>query len=77
MLTGNSEGQKTEREALSYDSFSVGARLSEMGYQAHHPVVMIPGVISTGLESWGTDPKSRPYFRKRLWGSWTDRKSVV
>lgn len=30
---------------------------------------MIPGVISTGLESWGTEEASRQYFRKRLWGS--------
>ena len=77
MLTENSESQKTEREALSYDSFSVGAKLSEKGFKAHHPVVMIPGVISTGLESWGTDPKSRPYFRKRLWGSWTMMRALV
>ncbi|RCI05421.1 hypothetical protein CU098_008003 [Rhizopus stolonifer] len=35
----------------------------------HYPVVMIPGVISTGLESWGTSEQSRKYFRKRLWGT--------
>lgn len=38
---------------------------------------MIPGVISTGLESWGTDPPSRPYFRKRLWGSWSMMRALV
>jgi len=38
---------------------------------------MIPGVISTGLESWGTSNTSRPYFRKRLWGSWTMMRALV
>ncbi|RPA95048.1 Lecithin:cholesterol acyltransferase [Choiromyces venosus 120613-1] len=39
---------------------------------------MIPGVISTGLlESWGTGEKSRPYFRKRLWGSWSMLRAMV
>lgn len=38
---------------------------------------MIPGVISTGLESWGTEENSRPYFRKRLWGSWTMMRALV
>lgn len=38
---------------------------------------MIPGVISTGLESWGTDIESRQYFRKRLWGSWSMMRALV
>ena len=38
---------------------------------------MIPGVISTGLESWGTDESSRQYFRKRLWGSWSMMRALV
>jgi phospholipid:diacylglycerol acyltransferase len=38
---------------------------------------MIPGVISTGLESWGTEEKSRQYFRKRLWGSWSMMRALV
>lgn len=38
---------------------------------------MIPGVISTGLESWGTANISRPYFRKRLWGSWSMMRALV
>jgi phospholipid:diacylglycerol acyltransferase len=37
---------------------------------------MIPGVISTGLESWGTEEQSRQYFRKRLWGSWTMMRAL-
>jgi len=38
---------------------------------------MIPGVISTGLESWGTEQSSRQYFRKRLWGSWSMMRALV
>lgn len=40
-------------------------------------MVMVPGVISTGLESWGTSNTSRPYFRKRLWGSWSMMRALV
>jgi phospholipid:diacylglycerol acyltransferase len=38
---------------------------------------MVPGVISTGLESWGTSNASLPYFRKRLWGSWSMMRALV
>jgi phospholipid:diacylglycerol acyltransferase len=38
---------------------------------------MIPGVISTGLESWGTEDDSRQYFRKRLWGSWSMMRALI
>lgn len=44
---------------------------------AVHPIVMIPGVISTGLESWGTSNVSRTFFRKRLWGSWSMMRALV
>ncbi|KAL3426125.1 Lecithin:cholesterol acyltransferase [Phlyctema vagabunda] len=68
---------KGEREVTNYDSFSVGLNLLSQGMEAKHPVIMIPGVISTGLESWGTTNKSRPYFRKRLWGSWSMMRALV
>ncbi|KAF7714175.1 Phospholipid:diacylglycerol acyltransferase [Penicillium ucsense] len=66
-----------ERDAVNYDSFSVGLHLQSQGIGAKHPVVMIPGVISTGLESWGTRENSRQYFRRRLWGSWTMMRALV
>lgn len=67
-----------EREvADAYDSFSVGLKAQAEGMTAHHPMIMVPGVISTGLESWGTTNISRPYFRKRLWGSWTMMRALV
>lgn len=71
------ELQKHERDAVNYDSFAVGLHLQSQGISAKHPVIMIPGVISTGLESWGTEPSSRQYFRKRLWGSWSMMRALV
>ncbi|KAH8819712.1 Lecithin:cholesterol acyltransferase [Xylogone sp. PMI_703] len=68
---------KGERDVVNYDSFSVGLNLKSQGINANHPVIMIPGVISTGLESWGTTNMSRPYFRKRLWGSWSMMRALV
>lgn len=61
----------------SYDAFSVGLKVRSEGLTAHHPIVMVPGVISTGLESWGTSNISLPYFRKRLWGSWSMMRALV
>ncbi|KAF4121542.1 phospholipid:diacylglycerol acyltransferase [Geosmithia morbida] len=63
--------------ADAYDSFSVGLKAHAEGMGAHHPVVMVPGVISSGLESWGTSNISRAYFRRRLWGSWTMMRALV
>ncbi|KAE8556588.1 hypothetical protein EYB25_001290 [Talaromyces marneffei] len=77
ILSDAKEFTKHERDTVSYDSFSVGLQLKSEGIQAKHPVVMIPGVISTGLESWGTDTESRQYFRKRLWGSWSMMRALV
>ncbi|PHH62001.1 hypothetical protein CDD82_2063 [Ophiocordyceps australis] len=69
------QGQRDATD--SYDSFSVGLKARAEGLGAFHPVIMVPGVISTGLESWGTANISRPYFRKRLWGSWTMMRALV
>jgi phospholipid:diacylglycerol acyltransferase len=69
---------KGERDFLdTYDAFSVGLKVRSEGMTANYPIVMIPGVISTGLESWGTSNISRPYFRKRLWGSWSMMRALV
>jgi len=67
-----------ERDFLeSYDAFSIGLKVRSEGLDAYHPMVMVPGVISTGLESWGTSNISLPYFRKRLWGSWSMMRALV
>jgi len=38
-----------------------------IGYTKHHPVVFIPGIVSTGLEVWQGD-KCAGMFRQRIWG---------
>lgn len=72
-----SDFARRDREIFTSDAFSVGLLAQSQGVRARAPVVMIPGVISTGLESWGTDEESRPYFRKRVWGSWSMLRALV
>lgn len=64
---------ESEHAALS-NSFAVGTQLRKEGLSVKHPVILVPGVISTGLESWGLQGTEEcpgdVYFRKRMWGSW-------
>lgn len=66
------QSRKNE-EKLESGAFSVGKIMKKEGLNANFNVIMVPGVISTGIESWGLegtdDCPSTPYFRKRLWGS--------
>lgn len=64
------------------ESFAVGKQLyREYNISDKHPVVMVPGVISTGIESWGLygdeECPSEQHFRKRLWGSFYMLKTMV
>ncbi|KAI5310309.1 hypothetical protein KEM55_008687 [Ascosphaera atra] len=77
LLSDLSQFTGRDQRTSAYDSFSVGLHLESQGLKAKYPVVMIPGVISTGLESWGTSEEARPYFRKRLWGSWTMMRALA
>jgi len=65
------------REWLQTRDFKVGRQLSEAGYKAQHPVILLPGIISTGLESWTTNEDASGYFRKRLWGTTTMMRTIV
>jgi len=52
--------------------FTVGDDLKEhYDLAVEHPVILMPGIVSTGLESWSTDPSVRSWFRNRLWGTST------
>lgn len=68
---------KEQQAVLKSNSFAVGRKLKRAGFETHFPVVLVPGVISSGLESWSTENCSAPYFRKRLWGSWTMLKAML
>ncbi|KAI0030015.1 phospholipid/diacylglycerol acyltransferase [Vararia minispora EC-137] len=48
--------------------FEVGEIMRKRGLTAHYPVVLVPGVISTALESWSTSPEYRDTFRRKIWG---------
>uniref|UniRef100_A0A7S1U6V0 Phospholipid:diacylglycerol acyltransferase n=1 Tax=Phaeomonas parva TaxID=124430 RepID=A0A7S1U6V0_9STRA len=48
-----------------------GERLAEKGLTRKHPVILVPGIVSTGLEIWKGDPCARRYFRQRIWGTMT------
>lgn len=70
------EAQQAISNALnlfSEDTFdehsSPGYILKEKGVTAHHPVLMVPGVISTSLELWEGLPCARKFFRQRFWGT--------
>ncbi|AMD21444.1 HER165Wp [Eremothecium sinecaudum] len=63
-------------------NFAVGRQLRrELNLTSKHPVIMVPGVTSTGIESWGlhksSECDSEPHFRKRLWGSFYMLKTMV
>ncbi|CAA0815009.1 Putative phospholipid\\x3adiacylglycerol acyltransferase 2 [Striga hermonthica] len=45
-----------------------GARLSRQGLTAHHPVVLVPGIVTGGLELWEGRDCAEGLFRQRLWG---------
>ncbi|EJT96683.1 phospholipid/diacylglycerol acyltransferase [Dacryopinax primogenitus] len=64
-------------EWLTSRDFKVGTELAEKGYAAEFPVIMVPGIVSTGLESWSTSEEARTFFRKRLWGTTTMIRAVL
>lgn len=74
--------KRSIEQDLKY-SFAVGKQmLKEIDdIDAKYPVVMVPGVISTGIESWGvqgdSECDSTPHFRKRLWGSFYMLKMMI
>ncbi|KAG0699360.1 Lecithin:cholesterol acyltransferase-domain-containing protein [Suillus ampliporus] len=48
--------------------FQAGEAMKARGLTAHYPIVLVPGIVSTGLESWSTSPDYRAFFREKLWG---------
>ncbi|KAI3443587.1 hypothetical protein Pfo_000252 [Paulownia fortunei] len=45
-----------------------GVRLAKEGLKAKHPVVLVPGIVTGGLELWEGHSCADGLFRKRLWG---------
>jgi hypothetical protein len=46
--------------------------LLKQNYTAHYPVFLVPGIVSTSLESWSHDGGcAEAYFRRKVWGDLT------
>lgn len=50
------------------NNHSPGFRLKLEGVTTLHPVVLVPGIVTGGLELWEGRPCARNLFRKKLWG---------
>ena len=48
---------------------SPGELAREAGQRPHHPVVIVPGFISSGLELWEGLKCGKHFFRQRMWGT--------
>lgn len=46
-----------------------GYQLAQKGAKVKHPIVMVPGFVTSGLEVWGGRECARKYFRQRLWAA--------
>ncbi|KAF9228378.1 LACT-domain-containing protein [Gyrodon lividus] len=57
--------------------FQVGEAMKERGLTAQYPVVLVPGIVSTGLESWSTSPEYQAFFREKLWGGFNMLSQVT
>jgi phospholipid:diacylglycerol acyltransferase len=82
LLTDSEFANQNDTFHGSAESFSVGRRMVQLhNLTAKHNVVMVPGVVSTGIESWGstTDGEcpSIAHFRKRLWGSFYMLRTMI
>ncbi|KAJ3040713.1 hypothetical protein HDV00_010606, partial [Rhizophlyctis rosea] len=48
---------RSQKTSIDNEEFAIGAKLAaEEGMYAKHPVILIPGIVSTGLEVWSTPP---------------------
>ncbi|GAA5897307.1 hypothetical protein JCM6882_001854 [Rhodosporidiobolus microsporus] len=58
-------------------NFEVGRDAVKRGLKKQHAVVLVPGIISTGLESWSTAPDAAPFFRSRIWSGTSMLRAVI
>eukprot|EP01101_Sappina_pedata_P000742 TRINITY_DN10932_c0_g1_i1.p1 TRINITY_DN10932_c0_g1~~TRINITY_DN10932_c0_g1_i1.p1 ORF type:complete len:705 (-),score=283.23 TRINITY_DN10932_c0_g1_i1:54-2168(-) len=59
------------------DATRPGLQFKKMGYRAHHPIIFVPGIISTGLELWEGEECASSLFRQRLWGHFTMFQTIL
>ena len=56
---------------------SPGEQLAAAGVRKKHPIVIVPGITSTGLEVWQAKRCMKQHFRKRLWGEVSTMKLAL
>jgi hypothetical protein len=66
---GGAEGSAAAAEAGGEDGAVERPPLPSVEVRMKHPVVMIPGIITTNLELWQGLPCAEHMFRKRAWGT--------
>eukprot|EP00127_Corallochytrium_limacisporum_P001329 Clim_evm19s51 gene=Clim_evmTU19s51 len=55
----------TDAKSLAEDIFK------ELGVEAKHPAILMPGFITSGLEVWAGTECMKGNFRKRIWGNFS------
>ncbi|GAA5969238.1 hypothetical protein JCM11641_007521 [Rhodosporidiobolus odoratus] len=58
-------------------NFEVGRDAKKRGLEKQHAVVLVPGIVSSGLESWSTAPDAVPFFRSRIWSGTSMLRAVL
>lgn len=76
-LTNQFGGSKESKAWFAKTDFQVGRNALAANLTKKHAVILIPGIISTGLESWSTDEYTASYFRKRVWGTSSMVSAIV
>ena len=54
-----------------------GQALARLGHKAYHPVIFLPGIISTVLEVWDGEKCGGMNFRDRVWGDMYGMKIML
>jgi hypothetical protein len=62
---------------MSSHELLLGERLARSGARRRHPVVFIPGIISTGLELWEGKKCAQRQFRRRWWGDTVQATKIL
>jgi phospholipid:diacylglycerol acyltransferase len=50
------------------DKNRTGLTMAQKGARAKHPIAIVPGFVTTGLEFWEGELCAKKYFRQRVWG---------
>jgi phospholipid:diacylglycerol acyltransferase len=62
---------------LTQEKKRPGYQLHKEGATAHHPVVIIHGFVTSGLEVWAGKECARQHFRQRFWAAMYGARSML